>query len=313
MQMREQALRWVQRFGAVLDAAAWGAVRGSADVGALDASNSACTRPPPPPPSLLQQPERGHHHLRPQPEGLPRGLLQRRVPQVPTCLTAAALARLQSRAGCGRNVQDPVLSVPSILLMLCPARSLPPSLSPAHRITGYSRREIIGRNCRFLQGPKTDLATVQRLATALHEVRAAAGQGGQGRRLLWGPGAGGRDGTEWVNVAAAASCSVRLPSWPQTAAHLMRLSSPCCLQGREISVELTNYRKNGEEFINLLRWAAALSWLVCKVAVRRCEARSGRPALPAFASLQNSCAGRSHLVAPPSPCPALLSPPTSAV
>lgn len=156
--------------------------------------------------------------------------------------------------------------------------ALPP-LSPAHRITGYSRREIIGRNCRFLQGPKTDLATVQRLATALHEVRAAAVQGGQGRRPLQGPGAGGRDEAERVHVAAAASCSVRLPSWPHTAAHLMQLSSPC-LQGREISVELTNYRKNGEEFINLLRWADALSWLVCKVAVRRCEARSGQPALP---------------------------------
>ncbi|KAL4431058.1 hypothetical protein ABPG75_006314 [Micractinium tetrahymenae] len=59
------------------------------------------------------------------------------------------------------------------------------------RITGYSRSEVIGRNCRFLQGPKTDPATVQRLATALHE-------------------------------------------------------------GREITVELLNYRKSGEEFYNML-------------------------------------------------------------
>lgn len=40
------------------------------------------------------------------------------------------------------------------------------------RITGYSRKEVIGRNCRFLQGPRTDTATVQRLATALHEASA---------------------------------------------------------------------------------------------------------------------------------------------
>nr|AML76900.1 putative LOV domain-containing protein [Ettlia oleoabundans] len=59
------------------------------------------------------------------------------------------------------------------------------------RITGYSRKEVIGRNCRFLQGPRTDPATVQRLATALHE-------------------------------------------------------------GREVTVELLNYRKNGEEFYNML-------------------------------------------------------------
>lgn len=32
--------------------------------------------------SNSQQPERGHHHLRPKPEGLPSGLLQRRLPTV---------------------------------------------------------------------------------------------------------------------------------------------------------------------------------------------------------------------------------------
>ena len=33
------------------------------------------------------------------------------------------------------------------------------------RLTGYARHEIIGRNCRFLQGPETDPATVRRSAT----------------------------------------------------------------------------------------------------------------------------------------------------
>jgi PAS domain S-box-containing protein len=35
------------------------------------------------------------------------------------------------------------------------------------RLTGYSRDEILGRNCRFLQGPQTDPATVQRIRAAI--------------------------------------------------------------------------------------------------------------------------------------------------
>lgn len=78
------------------------------------------------------------------------------------------------------------LSAPALLYNLTDGRNWFPFISPIRRITGYSRREIIGRNCRFLQGPKTDLATVQRLATALHEVRPGWG---------WGRGgAGGRGG-----------------------------------------------------------------------------------------------------------------------
>lgn len=35
------------------------------------------------------------------------------------------------------------------------------------RLTGYSRQEVIGRNCRFLQGPETDPADVARLRDAI--------------------------------------------------------------------------------------------------------------------------------------------------
>ena len=35
------------------------------------------------------------------------------------------------------------------------------------RLTGYARAEILGRNCRFLQGPGSDPATIQRLRDAL--------------------------------------------------------------------------------------------------------------------------------------------------
>ena len=36
-------------------------------------------------------------------------------------------------------------------------------------ITGYSRAESLGRNCRFLQGPDTDQATVARMRTAIEQ------------------------------------------------------------------------------------------------------------------------------------------------
>lgn len=35
------------------------------------------------------------------------------------------------------------------------------------RLTGYSRQEIVGRNCRFLQGPETDQADVARIREAI--------------------------------------------------------------------------------------------------------------------------------------------------
>ncbi|KQM67667.1 histidine kinase [Sphingomonas sp. Leaf17] len=38
------------------------------------------------------------------------------------------------------------------------------------RLTGYSREEILGRNCRFLQGPKTDRATVDTIRAAVRRV-----------------------------------------------------------------------------------------------------------------------------------------------
>jgi PAS domain S-box-containing protein len=39
------------------------------------------------------------------------------------------------------------------------------------RLTGYAREEILGRNCRFLQGPQTDPATVARIRAAVAEAR----------------------------------------------------------------------------------------------------------------------------------------------
>ncbi|MDZ7853041.1 MAG: EAL domain-containing protein [Halomonas sp.] len=39
------------------------------------------------------------------------------------------------------------------------------------RMTGYSREDVIGRNCRFLQGPETDEATVQQIRHHLTHYR----------------------------------------------------------------------------------------------------------------------------------------------
>ena len=36
-------------------------------------------------------------------------------------------------------------------------------------LTGYAREEIIGRNCRFLQGPETDIGDVARVRAAINE------------------------------------------------------------------------------------------------------------------------------------------------
>ncbi|MEZ0446383.1 SpoIIE family protein phosphatase [Cellulomonas sp. ICMP 17802] len=42
------------------------------------------------------------------------------------------------------------------------------------RLTGYPADEVLGRNCRFLQGPDTDAVAVARIRTALDEGRASA-------------------------------------------------------------------------------------------------------------------------------------------
>jgi sigma-B regulation protein RsbU (phosphoserine phosphatase) len=44
------------------------------------------------------------------------------------------------------------------------------------RLTGYAAAEVLGRNCRFLQGPQTDPATVQALREAIRAQRAVTVQ-----------------------------------------------------------------------------------------------------------------------------------------
>ena len=37
------------------------------------------------------------------------------------------------------------------------------------RLTGYERHEVLGKNCRFLQGPKTDKEAVGQIRTAIED------------------------------------------------------------------------------------------------------------------------------------------------
>lgn len=84
------------------------------------------------------------------------------------------------------------------------------------RITGYSVAETIGKNCRFLQGPGTDQATVARLRAAVRAGRPAAVQlvrekGGAGtQRVLSAGGRAGPKKTRNLDPEPALSTATRL-------------------------------------------------------------------------------------------------------
>uniref|UniRef100_UPI001F4232C6 ATP-binding protein n=1 Tax=Falsiroseomonas oryziterrae TaxID=2911368 RepID=UPI001F4232C6 len=74
---------------------------------------------------------------------------------------AGALAASVAAAPTGVVISDP--NQPD-----CPIVFANPAF---YRITGYSAEEVIGRNCRFLQGPGTDPAAVQAIRQALADAR----------------------------------------------------------------------------------------------------------------------------------------------
>lgn len=74
---------------------------------------------------------------------------------------AEALAVSVAAAPTGVVISDP--NLPD-----CPIVFANPAF---YRITGYAPEEVVGRNCRFLQGPGTDPAAVLRIRQAIAEAR----------------------------------------------------------------------------------------------------------------------------------------------
>jgi len=74
---------------------------------------------------------------------------------------AGALAASVAAAPTGVVISDP--NLPD-----CPIVFANPAF---HRITGYPPEEVVGRNCRFLQGPGTDPAAVMAIRQAIAEAR----------------------------------------------------------------------------------------------------------------------------------------------
>lgn len=109
-------------------------------------------------------------------------------------------------------------------------------------MTGYTREEALGRNCRFLQGEATDAAALGRLRQAMQEGRESTvellnyrkvlGEGADVRyppapwRLRWFPAMAQR-----ARQAATARRSHRAPALARTPAHahVCAFDNPPCL------------------------------------------------------------------------------------
>jgi PAS domain-containing protein len=76
----------------------------------------------------------------------------------------------------GQGMTDPAAFRAAVQLTRMPMVLADPNLADCPvvycndafcEMTGYARAEILGRNCRFLQGPDTDREAVRRIAEAL--------------------------------------------------------------------------------------------------------------------------------------------------
>ncbi|MCL4812810.1 MAG: SpoIIE family protein phosphatase [Vicinamibacteraceae bacterium] len=89
---------------------------------------------------------------------------------------ASAVARLQERALADQlALKDRALDVAAEGITIADARLPDRPLIYANegfeRVTGYAIAEVLGRNCRFLQGPGTDPAAVEEIRTAIANER----------------------------------------------------------------------------------------------------------------------------------------------
>src|ERR1035437_7622210 len=94
----------------------------------------------------------------------------------PTTANAASAKRLDSeRAQAQLELKDRALAASAEGITIADASIPDNPLIYANagfeRLTGYSVADVLGRNCRFLQGPGTDPATVDTLRAAIREKR----------------------------------------------------------------------------------------------------------------------------------------------
>ena len=134
-------------------------------------------------------------------------------------------------------------------------------------LTGYAAHECLGRNCRFLQGPRTDPAAVETIALAVAQSRAM-----QVEILNYR-----RDGTPFWNalrVSPVRSEDGRVRAYvatqhDMTELHLAReAETRAHLQAREVTHRIKNAFQAIESMVKLSARGAMMPQLVDKIATR---------------------------------------------
>jgi hypothetical protein len=119
---------------------------------------------------------------------------------------------------------------------------------PFTALTGYSTREALGRNCRFLQAPPPILSSFPPgVGLGVGMTMAGNGYGGgygvdTAAALRGGEERGKRNGNG--SVAKRRGYGVDM--------EVVRRMRAAVEMRREVQVEVVNYRKSGEPFLNLL-------------------------------------------------------------
>jgi diguanylate cyclase (GGDEF)-like protein/PAS domain S-box-containing protein len=103
-------------------------------------------------------------HARPLSDGGPHALLLALQPAA-SAPSGTALTALRAEA------LDVIASGVIIVDARMPHRPVIHASESFGQLTGYSREEILGRNCRFLQGPDTDPVTVAEIREAVRQGR----------------------------------------------------------------------------------------------------------------------------------------------
>lgn len=117
-------------------------------------------------------------------------------------------------------------------------------------LTGYLPQEVLGRNCRFLQRPpRQPLATLP-----LPQQQSVRSQSGKVRGGGGGGGGGAAKGSTKQDSSSRSSRSVNGNGYDfgidmASVVHKMRRA---VARNQEVQVEVVNYKKTGEPFVNLL-------------------------------------------------------------